>query len=239
MPLARERHGQHGVTHCSAFAQCLAATARAFDVAAREARAQRNGAVHLVFVELEYFCGSDGAAEYAEYRARMKPARRQRRNEFRSKTLHHLISRRNRGNEFLAGSARFLGRRQRCRRHAGARVHQHAERVPLAARERHFGIGERGAALGDFLAADQDSRAALHALFFVGHELDRIAARLGLRPYHYRRQAVQRDAFRAVDYRRRQVFVLETCDPARELAAKRCHFFILLNRGCYESSGTY
>ncbi len=39
VPVLRQRNGEHGVPHRAAFAQRLAAAARPFDVAAREARA--------------------------------------------------------------------------------------------------------------------------------------------------------------------------------------------------------
>ena len=226
MPLARQRDRQHGVAHRRALAQCTPAAARALQVAAREARAQRDGAVHLVFVEPAYFRRRDRAAEDAEYGTRMKAARRQRRNEIRRKALHHFIAGRDSGDKFLAGSAGFLGRRQGGRRHAGARMHEHAERVPLPARERHFRIGERSAAFGDFLAAHQYGRSAPHPRFFPADKTDRVATWLGLRADQYRRQALQRDAFRAIDHCQRQVVIRETGHPSCKLAAERYHVCI-------------
>ena len=123
VPLPRERHRQHRIAHCRAFAQGLAAAARALDIAAREARAQRDRAVHLVFVELQDFRRGNRAAEDTENRARMKTARRQRWDELRRQPLHHFVAGRDSGNVFLAGCARFLGCRQCRRRHAGARMH--------------------------------------------------------------------------------------------------------------------
>ncbi len=137
VPAARKRDCEHRVAHRRALAQSAPAAARAFEIAAREARAQRNRAVQLFFVRLEYFRGSDGAAENAEHRARMKAACSQRRDEVRREPLHDFVARHEGGDEFLAGGAGFLGRRQRARGHAGARVHEHPERIPLAAGERH------------------------------------------------------------------------------------------------------
>ena len=51
MAVLRERDRQHRIAHRRAFAQRAAAAARAFEIAARETRAERDRAVHLVFVE--------------------------------------------------------------------------------------------------------------------------------------------------------------------------------------------
>jgi hypothetical protein len=180
MPVARECHGEHRVAHCGALAQGAAAAARAFEISACETRAQRDGAVHLVFVETIYFRRCNGAAKNAEDRARVEPSCRQRRNEIRRQPLHHFIPRGNRGQEVFARCATLFSRRDCRRRHARSRMHQHAKGVPFAARKCHFGVRERCPAAGDFFAGNQNSGAVPDAKFIVGHQFHRVASRLRL-----------------------------------------------------------
>ena len=56
---------------------------------------------------------------------------------------------------------------------------------------------------------------------------DGLPAGLGLGAYEHGREALERDALRAIDHLGREIFMAQTNDPLCELPAQRCHFFLL------------
>ncbi len=197
--LLRERDGEHGVPDGRALAQRAATAARRFGIAGREARAQSDGAVHLVLGEAHHLRGGDGGAEDAEHGAGVEATRHHRGDEVGRHALRDFVACHEAGDEVLAGRADRLGGDERARDDAGARMRQHAERVPLAAREHHLRVGERRAALRHPRPVHQDGGALLDAGLFLGDELH------------------------GIDHRRREIVVAETSNPLRELSTQRRH----------------
>jgi len=99
-------------------------------------------------------------------------------------------------------------------------MREHAERVPLASGEHHFGVGEGRAALGRLCASDHDGPAVFDAAFFVRHETDRLLPCRHLGADERRRQVLQRESLRAVHDGRWQVLVAQSHHPVGELTAQ-------------------
>ena len=98
--------------------------------------------VHLVFGEAHDLRGGDRGAEDAEHRARVEAARHHRRNPVGRHPLHHLVAGRDAGDEVFARGALGLRGDERGRDDRRAGMREHAEGVPLAARQHHLRVGE-------------------------------------------------------------------------------------------------
>ena len=169
--LPGQRHRQQCVPDRRPLAQRATAAARALEIAAGQARAERDRAVHLVLGEAQHLRGGDRGTEDAEHRTGVKPARHHRRDEVRGQPFHDLVAGDQAGDEIPAGGPGRFRRDERARNDAGARVREHPERVPLAAGEGHLRPGERGAAPGHAGAVHHDGGAVAHAGLVLDHEL--------------------------------------------------------------------
>ena len=174
--LLRESDRQHRVANRGALAQCAAAAARPFEVAGRQARAERDRAVHLIFGEAHDLRGGDGGSEDAEHHPGVEAARHHRGNEVGGHPLHDFVARREAGEEVASRGAGRLRGDEGAGDDARPRVRQHAEGIPLAARHRHLGVRERGATPRHPGAVHHDGGAVLHAGFLVADQLHRLAA---------------------------------------------------------------
>ena len=113
-----------------------------------------------------------------------------------------------------------LRRHQRRRDDRGARMGQHAERVPLAAGEDHLGVDEGGAGLGEPGAVAQHRGDPRAALFLVLHQGERLPAGRHVVRDQRGGQRLERDALGAVDHRWRQIVVAKVGDERGEVAAQ-------------------
>jgi hypothetical protein len=215
-----ERYRKHRVTHRRAFAQSLAAAARTFEIARGEARTQRDRAVQLLLVEAKDFGSCDRRAENREHRSGMKTPRHDGRNEVRCHALHDFVACSDAREVVLARSRRGFRRGEPGGNDRRAGMREHAERVPLPARESHFRIGERGAALGHLRAVHHDGDPVTNAAFFVDDHLHGLLAGFRLRADQHGSEGVKRHPFRAVDDFRRKVFETQCRDPLGELSAE-------------------
>ena len=217
----RQCHREQGIAHRPALPQRAAAAARTFEIAGSEIDALRDGAVDLALVETAELGGGDRGAKDAEDRPGMKAARHDRRDEFGRHPLHHLIAGSDRDEKIAAGGARNFGRGQCRRQDRGAGVGQHAEGVPFAAGENRLRVDKGGTRLGQLGAVAQHRRGPAAARFFLQHQRQGLFARGHVVGDQCRGQCLQRDAFGAVDDRRRQVQVFEAGDKPGKLAAQR------------------
>ena len=103
----------------------------------------------------------------------------------------------------------------------GARVREHAEGVPLPARQHHLRVGERRAAPGDLGPRHQDGGAARHAGLLAGHEPHGLLTGGHLGPEERGREVLERQALGAVHHGRRQILEAQPHHPLRELPAER------------------
>ena len=193
----------------------------AFEVAARQIRAERDRGVDLVVGEAHDLRGGDRGAEDAEHRSGVEPARHDRRNPVGGHPLHHLVAGRDAGDEVPARRAFHFRGNQRGRDDRRPGMREHPEGVPLAARQHHFRVREGGASPGHPASVHQDGGAASHALFFAGDERHRLLARGQLRSDERRREVLERQSLDAIDNRGGKILVAQTDDPLRELAAER------------------
>ncbi len=227
--LPGQRHRQHRVAHGGALAQRAAAAACPFEIAGRQARAERDRAVHLVFGEPHDLRGGDGRAEDAEHHAGVEAARHHRGNEVGGHPLHDLVARGETGEEVAAGGPAGLRGHEGAGDDARAGMGQHAKGVPLAAGHRHLGVRERGTASRHPGAVHHDGGATLHAGLFVADQLHRLAPARRQRAEQHRREPVECDALGAIDHRGRKIVKAKPDDPLRELPAERCHRVRLLD----------
>ena len=109
---------------------------------------------------------------------------------------------------------------RRARDDGGAGVGEHAEGVPLPARQHHLGVGKGGTALGHLGPGHHDGGAASHAGLFIGDELHRLLACRQLRTEERGREVLERESLGAIDHRRGEIFIAQTHDPLRELSAQ-------------------
>ncbi len=118
----------------------------------------------------------NGSAEDSEYRACMEAARHHRRDEFGGHTFHHLVGCGDTGEEGAPTAAGDFSGNEGGRQDCGARMGQHAERIPLAARQDHFGIDESRAGFGELGTAAQDGRDTGAARLLLLHQLEGLLA---------------------------------------------------------------
>ena len=171
-------------------------------------------------IEPLHLGGGDRGAEDAEHRTGVKAARHDGGDEFGGHALHHLVGGGDRGEELAAGGAGHSAADQRRRQDRDPRMGQHAERVPLAAGEDHFGVDERGAGLGELGAVAQHGRDPAAARLLVLHQRQGLPAGRHVVRDQRRGQRLQRHALGAVRHRRRQVFVAQVGDEPGEIAAE-------------------
>ena len=139
---------------------------------------------------MQNFRGGDRGAEDAEDGTCVKSTGHDGGNKIGRHALHHFISRGNSGDEITprrAAGCRIkpnaFRRNERCWNNAGAGMREHAEGVPLAACERHLGVGECRSAFRDLRAVHHNGRAVADARFFLGDQRNRFFAGWQLRAH--------------------------------------------------------
>jgi len=121
-------------------------------------------------------------------------------NELCGHALHHFVGGGDGGHELPARGRGQFGGDQRGRDDGDGGVGEHAERVPLAAREYHLRVDEGRAGLGEPGAAAQHGGNARTTLLLFLHQRQGLpACRHGVRD-QCGGEGLQDDALRAVDH---------------------------------------